>query len=373
MQVELNESSLKAQAAAITTRLNELGVVMSNGKQLVVDLGFEALASLAGFRNQHAFRSALKTARKAKKNDSGRMTARKELLAQHGPAGYSQAKQTVDYIQLQRLALLQRNGYSFVESHAMDCIVVTHCQEELDQTYPTKAAAVANIWRDVLGIAIEHYKLSSDVVMALTDSSELDLVNGYLTQSQWSAELIPLLQEAGFKVQALDDTYNWVHEHEASDAFESIEQAWMDAVRYARCTNISLEPANRKTYQSYAQWLSKLNMARLQHECQHANIAEDRYQHVEVGKLQQMLRVWYRDQLYLVADKALEVVLDNELPEHLTVADSDGWSSADSARGHLFSKVIYLENAEHLDQPTTRGHFTVEVLDLDPVNPSLSF
>lgn len=54
----ISEATISSLASKLVSRLNALGVT-KDGKPLVVDQGFEAIAAMAGYRNQHAFRKAL--------------------------------------------------------------------------------------------------------------------------------------------------------------------------------------------------------------------------------------------------------------------------------------------------------------------------
>lgn len=60
MKIKVTKSSLKPLAEQLVARFTEMGIVTSTGKPLVVDQAYEAIAALAGYRNQHVLRAALK-------------------------------------------------------------------------------------------------------------------------------------------------------------------------------------------------------------------------------------------------------------------------------------------------------------------------
>jgi hypothetical protein len=59
MKIEVTKSTIKPVAEKLVTRLNTLGLVTKTGNPVVVDQGYEAVAAMLGFRNQHALRSKL--------------------------------------------------------------------------------------------------------------------------------------------------------------------------------------------------------------------------------------------------------------------------------------------------------------------------
>lgn len=59
MKIEVTQSTFKSVANRLVARLNAMGLVTKTGKPLVVDQGYEAVAAILGFRNQHAFRGKL--------------------------------------------------------------------------------------------------------------------------------------------------------------------------------------------------------------------------------------------------------------------------------------------------------------------------
>ncbi|KWU26341.1 hypothetical protein [Burkholderia cenocepacia] len=61
MQLDITKESLKGLSEKLVLRLNSLGAASHSGSPLVVDQGYEVIAAMLGFRNQHAMRVALKS------------------------------------------------------------------------------------------------------------------------------------------------------------------------------------------------------------------------------------------------------------------------------------------------------------------------
>ncbi|MBU9199904.1 hypothetical protein KTD31_00625 [Burkholderia multivorans] len=59
MKIEVTKSTIKSVANKLVARLNAIGLVSKTGNPVVVDQGYEAVAAILGFRNQHTLRSKL--------------------------------------------------------------------------------------------------------------------------------------------------------------------------------------------------------------------------------------------------------------------------------------------------------------------------
>lgn len=221
MQLNISRESLKPLAEKLVARLNDMGVVAKTGKPLVVDQGYEALAALFGYRNQHVLRDALK----------------------QPPVGDFVGKRTAI-----RQGLLARHGYSFECDFGLDVWVVCLEGEEQDQTHASKERAVESVWADVVYEVMAGYHFSGEAWDALSPAQQEDTVMGYLQAKGWSVDRIPSLQAAGYTLCTSDfKRPYWERGDEASEDFDTEEQAWMDAWRHAKARFVKLAPETEPT------------------------------------------------------------------------------------------------------------------------------
>lgn len=218
MNVFVTNESLKPIAEKLVARLNELGVTSKAGKPLVVDQGYEAVAAVLGYRNQHALRHALKT-------------------APQSPAALSR-----DPI---RRGLLQRHGYRFECDAGLDAWVITFNGQEQDQTFASLVDALEHAWSQAVREAMEAHRINVQAWDAMNEVSQENVVSSYLLTKGWSEDLIPQLQAAGYTLR-YSETYKrpfWECEYQASEDFDTEEHAWMDAWRHAKANLVPLTTA----------------------------------------------------------------------------------------------------------------------------------
>lgn len=223
MQVSVNNETLKPIAEKLVARLNDMGVVTKTGKPLVVDQGFEAIAAVFGYRNQHVLRQALK-------QPENQLQCTTNVLADNA---YKQE-------------LLERFGYRFELEHGLDAWVVTFNGDELQPVHTSQVFAVEQIWSDVV-IATKAARSVSDATwkaMSLLDQE--GMVCDYLKSVGWSSDLIPQLKAAGYALCYSDfKRPYWERDSEASEDFDTEAQAWIDAWHHAKSHFVKLEPASQ--------------------------------------------------------------------------------------------------------------------------------
>lgn len=222
MQFTVNTDTLKLAAEKMVARLNELGVASKTGNPLVVDHGFEAIAALFGYRNQHVLRHAL-----------------------NQPEDQAQWVTDVVADNERKQELLEKFGYRFELDHSLDAWVVTFNGDEQTPAFTEPMFAVTQIWDNVVAEAMGAKMVSQDTWRAMTPDNQESLVIGYLQSVGWSTDLIPQLQAAGYTLclSGLKRPF-WEHEStgEASEDFDTEELAWVDAWRHAKEHFVKLEP-----------------------------------------------------------------------------------------------------------------------------------
>lgn len=211
MQFTVNTDTLKLAAEKMVARLNELGVVSKTGNPLVVDHGFEAIAALFGYRNQHVLRHAL-----------------------NQPEDQAQWVTDVVADNERKQELLEKFGYRFELDHSLDAWVVTFNGDEQTPAYSERMFAVEQTWDKVAYKAMTAHFMSDFTWNAMSQAARYHTVTNYLASVGGSTDLIPQLQAAGYTMcqsdskrpyRALGDT------SEASEDFYTEEQA---AWRYAK-------------------------------------------------------------------------------------------------------------------------------------------
>lgn len=226
--------TIKPLSEALLSRLNAMGVVSKVGKPLVVDQAYELLAALAGYRNQHILRDALKRMQ---------CTPPRDAAAGNADCAARSTPQAVDPFVF-RQGLLQRFGYRFECDLGLDTWVVTLAGVEQDRTARSKREAVDMAWDDVVIATRQAQHISGDAWDALSASAQRDIVSGYLQTAGWSPDIIPQLKAAGYSL-SYSEVYKrpfWECEYQASEDFDTEEQAWMDAWRHAKENFVTLKP-----------------------------------------------------------------------------------------------------------------------------------
>lgn len=218
----ISTETIKPLSEALLSRLNAMGVVSKVGKPLVVDQAYELLAALAGYRNQHVLRDALKRMQCTPPRDSNDVVADNK----------------------QKQALLEKFGYRFELDHGLEAWVVTFNGDEQTPAFSERMFAVEQTWDNVARDAMAARSVSKDTWSAMAREARVEMVRNYLQSRGWTPDLIPQLKAAGYSL-SYSKTYKhpfWECEYQASESFDTEELAWMDAWRHAKQNLVTLKP-----------------------------------------------------------------------------------------------------------------------------------
>lgn len=141
MDITVTEQTLKALAEKLVARLNSLGVVSKSGEPLVVDQGFEAIAALAGYRNQHALRST--------------------LTQPQGKPQKNKAPAPAHVIRPEQIDLLKALGYQLFDSEYH--LPYWEKGDEASEDFRSENEAWLDAWKQEANLICEERKLSSEM------------------------------------------------------------------------------------------------------------------------------------------------------------------------------------------------------------------
>lgn len=179
MKVSVTLANLPKLASQVVARLNQMGVGNSKGSALVLDQGYEILAALCGFRNQHALRAELK-----KNQDANHPT---ECSEGSSPDELTEAQVDV----------LRRIGFTVKLSEVYRMPFWT-LEDESSEDFETEEAAWQAAWRFQSSRICRERSLAESVWAATNIECQLLMMEGYARspmqqaiseyESRWGSE-----------------------------------------------------------------------------------------------------------------------------------------------------------------------------------------
>lgn len=261
----MNAVQLKKLAEKLVKKLNALGFT-KDGKPMVVDQAYELVASMKGFRNQHALRASLGVNPAEFVGipvDIDEEFA-KALLVQHylEEDDFNHAYEAWGFI----VEEAKKRGFMLAEPEE-------HSAADVSQAHTDWASIVRKQgWNDeaqlihTMGFIADRGLMLDFVAYAQKAADEENATDAGVSDSELTIPAAGkghLLEELGYTVKKSDfNGYFWENQEEASEDFSNPAQAWAAAWEHAvttaiLMTGISRELFNLKDLTSQAVFLRK--------------------------------------------------------------------------------------------------------------------
>ncbi len=298
----MNATQLKNRAARLLARLNALGISKA-GKPLVIDQVYELIAAEEGHRNQHVLRQKLEDPAAAEKADAQGRLQWHQACNQAGWNRESEIIHLEGFIAEKGL-MAEFGAYALAaaaeEQTSSDDLSTEACS---DCGKPLDLAG----WDGRCGDCADRHEKGS------------------------AADVMPVLEAAGYTVQDSDfKRPYWEFRGEASEDFDSDDDAWHDAWEHAQDRVISL------TGRDADDWADLSLATRLALVKKHLTESTD-------------------DVVRRVADEAF----DNHDFGDLEVVSSNGWEWTSGVP--LMVRTVFLQDKRTPEAMSQKWRFTVEV------------